>query len=916
MRRHKAAVASRRVSPQGTSDAFAHGPSYRLVRTHRFFQRLAVADDGYINFVSCFLFMAFILGLALVGNVGQATNDRIELQNAADAGAYSAALQMARGMNAVTATNHMMGEATAVIVALDAFVGRERLRDARLRGQEVGGEEVENANEAIKSRAEKAPYPTPVAPEIQLTYGYPLQNADKEYVKGIVELFVRGEFGKQKSHAALYDAQLALKTNVAFALLLKEFCSIMNEAGQYCIKAGTAPPLIFLKVIGWGCEALGVAGHMYIDYELFNMAREWIVLKAVETAVQIEAVPRTIELCEQVVIPALSYHGDSVVGLASKADGESSGASGPMNRAVAQTLTTLQSELAVDELAIYPAADELTLPVEPEPADADDDDAAAGATPPNDAAGLWGAGFGNVSDDAAEGPMQQMRNQLQPLVRIIAEIDKAAGPLLDFIEEIGKAADMFNFVQDLAGEWIGVDLDLAKGSLSDAVKALGRARDLIDGLNAAAPLPIGYSGNPSKKVLDEDAFDWQRERTSQWTRATFPYVVSYRTPIRDFFRGSAGVSNASTYYANWTNRYTLVESYHIRHGDEDDKPTTDDDGDGKSNSAIDAWREFLARLTEYRKQFFSLDEVDELDSAVPDEWTIDSISAEVEDLAGDTRGAAADLIATLDVPIAKWIARALKHQELAENFSAERANSADFNADELEMSKEDYKEIARQVMVANELDELLRMLDAYIKRLEKVLALPFGAPPHMYILRESTPDTKGREPWTDVAPLQAEQMFTVVGYAHRSAPLNRMLGQVFTYSRDVGRVCQAQAMLYNANGRRVDAAAAAPADGPQPDTGWDTLNWTPPVAAPEWGSPTGERGRGRTFGGWPNFPVQVFTGADPETAASVQLNWQAKLVPLTGTRFTDATSGDSLPGGVRDALRGLESAQFESLVHH
>src|SRR5262245_43268346 len=80
---------------------------------------LACDDEGYINFVSCFLLMAFVLGLVLVGNIGAATNDRLELQNAADAAAYSAALQMARGLNAITATNHMMGEVTAQIIALE-----------------------------------------------------------------------------------------------------------------------------------------------------------------------------------------------------------------------------------------------------------------------------------------------------------------------------------------------------------------------------------------------------------------------------------------------------------------------------------------------------------------------------------------------------------------------------------------------------------------------------------------------------------------------------------------------------------------------------------------------------------------------------------------------------------------------------
>jgi hypothetical protein len=157
-------------------------------------------------------------------------------------------------------------------------------------------------------------------------------------------------------------------------------------------------------------------------------------------------------------------------------------------------------------------------------------------------------------------------------------------------------------------------------------------------------------------------------------------------------------------------------------------------------------------------------------------------------------------------------------------------------------------------------------------------------------------------------------MFTVVGYAQRTTPLSRMLGQVFSASGDGGRVCQAQAMVYNANGRRVDAVEA---EGPQPDTGWDTLNWNPPVAAPEWGSPTNDGGPGSTFSGWPRFPIDVFLGGQPAAdAAKVHLNWQAKLVPLTGSRCAEAVKSDTVPAGLQSSLENVEAAQFDALIHH
>ena len=46
-------------------------------------------------------------------------------QNAADAVAFSSAQWMARGMNAATATNHLLGEVTAITVVIEGLGGPE-----------------------------------------------------------------------------------------------------------------------------------------------------------------------------------------------------------------------------------------------------------------------------------------------------------------------------------------------------------------------------------------------------------------------------------------------------------------------------------------------------------------------------------------------------------------------------------------------------------------------------------------------------------------------------------------------------------------------------------------------------------------------------------------------------------------------
>ena len=49
-------------------------------------------------------------------------NDKLEAQNAADSVAYSSSLVQARAMNALTASNHMMGELTAMYTMHHAFI--------------------------------------------------------------------------------------------------------------------------------------------------------------------------------------------------------------------------------------------------------------------------------------------------------------------------------------------------------------------------------------------------------------------------------------------------------------------------------------------------------------------------------------------------------------------------------------------------------------------------------------------------------------------------------------------------------------------------------------------------------------------------------------------------------------------------
>ena len=67
-------------------------------------------------------------------NIGEAVQQALAVHGAqtdsiyaADAVAFSSAQWMARGMNSVTATNHLMGEATGLVVAIEALCAAQAL---------------------------------------------------------------------------------------------------------------------------------------------------------------------------------------------------------------------------------------------------------------------------------------------------------------------------------------------------------------------------------------------------------------------------------------------------------------------------------------------------------------------------------------------------------------------------------------------------------------------------------------------------------------------------------------------------------------------------------------------------------------------------------------------------------------------
>jgi hypothetical protein len=189
---------------------------------------------------------------------------------------------------------------------------------------------------------------------------------------------------------------------------------------------------------------------------------------------------------------------------------------------------------------------------------------------------------------------------------------------------------------------------------------------------------------------------------------------------------------------------------------------------------------------------------------------------------------------------------------------------------------------------------------------------PNVKPLSMYVMKDAYErtgirrDRKGHEPWTlDTVSgkREAERMFTVLGMVHRELePLFSPV--IFPKASDNGMTTFAQAIYYNGNDQQPVPIGTR--NSQQAKLGWDTLNWDPSAATPEWGSEPS-----RSSAKW---PWEIFEGAREVGTARVKLNWQAKLMPVTKARLR-AAAADQLLGEMRNNL-GIAALAFDKMVTH
>ncbi len=516
------------------------------------------ARSGKITLVTIIAILGLIVLAGFVGNAGHVVTAKVASQNAADAIGLSSAQWMARGMNAVTATNHLLGEVTGLVVVVEGLGGPEA--DLQMEDYPPQSQIPDKVNRQLADMAYirgNPIYGTEVAGKF-----------DKILVESIVKKLVskEGDDAKHKAFATIFDSKLVLKKAVTKRLLVKFFAN-----------------WLFLVPPPWGY--LSAAGayitHGVADVQLVEIGIEYVILHGLEKLVTTGGVMKKlkVDLLEDKLIPAIAAHGDFLAGRPTKgAKNRPSTESGVVNNAVRDTLEHLGEVYGVDAAiyptaTTYPAIANLRMPIEAE------SPPSGKGTPEGKDEPEWGNDdlatedkddqlqkvFDEINEKKAKirKRIEQLRKQVEVLKGLDAEVDDLKSrtgvtppETTAFNEEKKKIAANIAEKEKLIQERIK---DLQKLEAEEK-----QMRETIASLEQAPPGSGNISANRAHLALAK--MSQAEERTTQWVRATYPYVDGFRSPILKLFEEHLERSGAADHFKKWTNRYTLTKAWKFRSG--------------------------------------------------------------------------------------------------------------------------------------------------------------------------------------------------------------------------------------------------------------------------------------------------------------------------------------------------------------
>ena len=769
-------------------------------------QRFHADEDGKISFVSVFTVLAIVLFIGLIMNTTVSIKEKIELQNAADTSAHTSTLWMARSMNAVTTINHLMGEQTALLAIIDGFGG------PMLGNEEVEVDESRSLNDALETIRSSESRPEPAATD-QSTLGAYLHSLDKPIVNKVYDFMVDDK-GKHKGGAALYDSKIRLKQLCEQIFLAK----IAVNGGMEAAAALEKSPF---AAAGYVLDGICVALHIELSMQLVELAKERKMLDLAESIVEQVNRNRAVFKAVDVLCQTLSIYSDSIVG------GKNASKSDRLNRSISETLDTIRTDHRLTKIELIPNLGKIVLPVRAElPATGTE----RNDQQPDESLGAWEIpGFGWSGNFGKKSMVEKLFEQ-------IAKITKPLKPVIKFLDDMVSWLDSFGKLP-IPEEYRGIGKDLPE--------MLKKIKTLTALLNATALQGRdGSASNPCLGDLIRDEFQlpkfyWKMEQESQWVRATYPYVDDYRSGLLHLMKKHLSRSNMATYYANWTNRYTLANTFLLR------KETQSND----SNNDANAFDKLKKKIRDLRREFD--DALDSFDEEEAGNLVVAPFERISDDLLNFVKG--------FSVPpgFQQWKQDVLNHQTKA----IEAGNELNAGAED-DITDENLKALGTQVARINLLNDLLTLLEELVEAFEI-------QPPHMYVMKYMDGKNKGIEPWTSDSKL-ASKLFCLQATVKRDGQLIFMSPVFYSQHMQGERSAIAQSMLYNANGRSIQSK---PDNRFQANTGWDTLNWNRPVKAIEWGK--------RDPSVHNVSATDIFTkGRKLELNAQSKIHWQSKLVPI------------------------------------
>ncbi len=497
-------------------------------------------NGGKITLVATVLMLALAVLAGLLGNAGHTANQKIATQNAADSVAYSSALWMARGMNAVTATNHLLGETTGMVAVHEALGGPEL--DV---GMKLDTGENRALDDTIRLTKSTAPIGTPLPSPFGFTPP-PVISIDRKIVDFVTELTSPSD-DRMEAFAAIYDSRMTLQRELAVLLSVKSFADL----GFF-----VPPPF------GYATAAAAYVVHLAATSQIVLIGKEWIVLDVLEvTAKQFKPAKR---IMQRQLIPTLAAHGDWVTGYDAE---QGASADGIINAALERALKELASNLEI-EAAAFPMVEDLRLPVEPEP----EPSLQGQSGSPTSGWGqdeLTGSGlplpeFGNFQRKLTKA-QNKMSKRVADLRQQVADLEDDEAALKKRLEEDGvpdEEADELRAEIEAIRKARGAK-SAQRAELETQQQQLVEQQTNVEGM-LNPQLPTG-SDNPSLTSVPA-RMDQDQERSTQWVRATYPYVDAFRAPLRAWLEEWAPKSKAADHFTKWSNRYTLTKAWQFRSG--------------------------------------------------------------------------------------------------------------------------------------------------------------------------------------------------------------------------------------------------------------------------------------------------------------------------------------------------------------